>query len=102
MCISFCPRLVAWGAQTHMRPLLQSVCHLWRSAAPFDHSKLVTIDRSWSLIGSANLDMRSLRPNFELTVEFYDTDLAGKLAGKIDARCASRLHWRKSTSARCQ
>ena len=30
-----------------------------------------------SLIGSANWDMRSLRLNFELTVEFYDTDLAG-------------------------
>jgi phosphatidylserine/phosphatidylglycerophosphate/cardiolipin synthase-like enzyme len=95
-------RPVTWAAQTHMRPLLQSGCHLWRSAAPFDHSKLVTIDRSWSLIGSANWDMRSRRPNFELTVEFYDTDLAGKLAGMIDARCASRLHWRKSTSARCQ
>ena len=62
--------------------------HLWRRAPPFDHSKLMTIDGSWSLIGSANWDMRSLRLNFELTVEFYDTDLAGKLAGMIDARCA--------------
>ncbi len=25
-------RLVAWAAQTHIRPLLQSGCHLWRSA----------------------------------------------------------------------
>jgi cardiolipin synthase A/B len=84
-------RLVAWAAQTHMRPLLQSGCHLWRSAPPFDHSKLMTIDGSWSLIGSANWDMRSLRLNFELTVEFYDTDLAGKLAGMIDARCAQPI-----------
>ena len=38
----------------------------------------MTIDGSWSLIGSANWDMRSLRLNFELTVEFYDTDLAGE------------------------
>jgi endonuclease/exonuclease/phosphatase family metal-dependent hydrolase len=74
-----------------MRPLLQSGCHLWRSAPPFDHSKLMTIDGSWSLIGSANWDMRSLRLNFELTVEFYDTDLAGKLAGMIDARCAQPI-----------
>ena len=44
-----------------------------------------------SLIGSANWDMRSLRLNFELTVEFYDTDLAGKLAGMIDARCAQPI-----------
>ena len=84
-------RLVAWAAQTHIRPLLQSGCHLWRSAPPFDHSKLMTIDGSWSLIGSANWDMRSLRLNFELTVEFYDTDLAGKLAGIIDARCVQPI-----------
>jgi cardiolipin synthase len=84
-------RLVAWGAQTHIRPLLQSGCHLWRSAPPFDHSKLMTIDGSWSLIGSANWDVRSLRLNFELTAEFYDTDLATKLAGMIDARCAQPI-----------
>ena len=48
----------------------------------------MTIDGEWSLIGSANWDMRSLRLNFELTVEIYDGDLAGKLAGIIDARCA--------------
>ncbi len=79
-------RLVAWAAQTHIWPLLQSGCHLWRDEPPFDHSKLMTIDGSWSLIGSANWDMRSLRLNFELTVEIYDTELAGKLAGMIDAR----------------
>jgi cardiolipin synthase len=79
-------RLVAWAAETHVRPLLQSGCHLWRSAPPFDHSKLMTVDGSWSLIGSANWDVRSLRLNFELTVEFYDAALAANLAGIIDSR----------------
>ena len=59
---------------------------MWRSLPPFDHSKLMTIDGGWNLIGSPNWDMRSLRLNFELTVEFYDTDLA-TLAEIIDARC---------------
>ncbi len=47
----------------------------------------MTIDGEWSLIGSANWDMRSLRLNFKLTVELYHPDLARKLAGMIDARC---------------
>jgi cardiolipin synthase len=51
----------------------------------------MTIDGSWSRIGSANRDMRSLGLNFELTVEFYDTDLAGKLAGMIGARRAQPI-----------
>jgi len=83
--------LVAWAAQTHIRPLLQAGCRLWRSPPPFDHSKLMTIDGEWSLIGSANWDMRSLRLNFELTVEFYDTALANELAAIIDARRAKPI-----------
>jgi cardiolipin synthase A/B len=47
----------------------------------------MTIDGGWSLIGSANWDMRSLRLNFELTVESYATDLSTELAKIIDARC---------------
>jgi cardiolipin synthase len=84
-------QLVAWAAQTHIRPLVQMGCHLWRSPAPFDHSKLMTIDGKWSLIGSANWDMRSLRLNFELAVEFYDRDLATRLADIIDARCVQPI-----------
>ena len=37
-------------------------------------------------IGSANWDIRSLRLNFELTVEIYDGGLAVRLAEIIDAK----------------
>ena len=84
-------RLIAWAVQTHIRPLLETGCRLWRSLPPFDHTKLMTIDGGWSLIGSANWDMRSLRLNFELTVEFYDEDLATQLAAIIDARCVQPI-----------
>jgi cardiolipin synthase len=46
----------------------------------------MTIDGKWSLIGSANWDMRSLRLNFELTLETYDPDLASRLSAIIDTR----------------
>jgi cardiolipin synthase len=46
----------------------------------------MTIDGEWSLIGSPNMDMRSLRLNFELAVEFHDPELAGRLAEIIEAR----------------
>ena len=39
----------------------------------------MTIDGLWSLIGSANLDTRSLRLNFELNMAIYDTYLAESL-----------------------
>ena len=51
----------------------------------------MTIDNGWSLIGSANWDMRSLRLNFELTVEFYDPELASVLAEIVDVRRAQPI-----------
>jgi cardiolipin synthase len=50
------------------------------TAAPFDHSKLMVIDDTWTLVGSANWDTRSFRLNFELNVELHDADFAAKVA----------------------
>lgn len=85
-------RMVAWAAQAHVRPLLEAGCRLFHSPPPFDHSKLMTVDEEWSLIGSANWDQRSLRLNFELTVEVYDRDLCGRLSAMIDARCVEPVN----------
>lgn len=82
---------VAWAARAHVRPLLESGCRIWFNPPPFDHSKLMTIDEVWCLIGSANWDARSLRLNFELTVEFRDEALAAELERAIDSRRGARL-----------
>ena len=37
------------------------------------------VDGSWSLLGSANWDPRSLRLNFEVNLECYDHALAAEL-----------------------
>jgi cardiolipin synthase len=82
---------VAWAAQAHVRPILESGCHIWFNPPPFDHSKLMTIDGAWSLVGSANWDARSLRLNFEITAEFRDAELAAELERIIDVRRGRRL-----------
>jgi cardiolipin synthase len=82
---------VSWAMQAHVRPLLESGCRIWFNPPPFDHSKLMTVDGGWSLIGSANWDARSLRLNFEITVEFRDQALAAELERAIDARRGRRL-----------
>ena len=43
------------------------------------HSKTLTIDRNLALIGSANLDRRSLDLNFEVNMLVYDTEFASEL-----------------------
>ena len=89
---------VAWAARAHVRPLLESGCRIWFNPPPFDHSKLMTIDGTWCLIGSANWDARSLRLNFELTVEFRDGELAAELEKTIDERRGKRLTIRQLDS----
>ncbi len=71
--------LVDWARIPNNIPLLDAGVRIWFSDPPFNHSKLMVVDRAWSLIGSANQDVRSLRLNFELNVEVHDRDLAHEL-----------------------
>jgi cardiolipin synthase A/B len=68
-----------WGARAHIGPLLAAECRIWTHGAPFDHSKLMTVDGRWCMVGSANWDMRSFRLNFELNVEIYHSALVSQL-----------------------
>jgi len=52
---------------------------------PVAHSKLFLMDDYYALVGSANLDPRSLRLNFELVVELYDAEVVADLQAHFDA-----------------
>jgi cardiolipin synthase len=67
------------AARATIGPLLDSGCKVWAHLQPFDHSKLMTVDNLWCLVGSANWDIRSLRLNFELDLEVYCPTVAGGL-----------------------
>ena len=58
------------------------------------HSKTLTIDGHWSLVGSANLDCRSLFLNFEAGVILYDERLAQQLEQQFeqDAKDSIRIN----------
>ena len=65
-------RVLDWARRVSLRNLVEAGCRVWLMPPPFDHSKLMSIDDTWSLIGSANWDTRSFRLNFELNVEIQD------------------------------
>ncbi len=78
-----------WAAQAQIEPLLYGGCRIWQTDGPFDHSKLMIVDDTWSLIGSANWDARSIRLNFELNVECYQTAFAHEIVQRIEERIAA-------------
>ncbi|MFU8804046.1 MAG: cardiolipin synthase [Bradymonadaceae bacterium] len=77
---------VHWASVSLLRPLLERGCRIWYVPGPFDHSKLMIVDKGWLLLGSANWDIRSLRLNFEFNVECYDSSLATELDAYAQTR----------------
>jgi cardiolipin synthase len=80
-----------WGARAHIGPLLDAECRVWTHGAPFDHSKLMTVDGKWCLVGSANWDMRSFRLNFELNLEILQPALVQQVEELITQKQELRL-----------
>lgn len=70
---------VDWAARANIGSMLKDGVHVWLGASPFRHTKIMVIDGAWSLIGSANWDMRSFRLNFEVCMEVYDAAFAQSL-----------------------
>lgn len=77
-------RIVQWAIQAMLWQVLINGCRVWASKSPFDHSKLVLVDDAWVFFGSANMDTRSLRLNFEFNVEAYCLELAKVVRAHID------------------
>jgi cardiolipin synthase A/B len=78
--------LVQWAQTAQLWQVLERGCRVWLTPPPFDHTKALTVDGAWSLLGSANWDPRSLRLNFEFDVEAYDPDLTARVDALVDAR----------------
>jgi cardiolipin synthase len=85
-------RITDWAARRQLKTLLATGCKIYLRDDAFDHSKLMTIDNKWVLIGSSNWDSRSLRLNFEFDIECISEKFAISVNKLIDdKRTASRL-----------
>lgn len=70
---------VHWAMQKTVRQLLEEGLDIRYQPAPFVHSKLLLIDDHYSLVGSANIDPRSLRLNYELGLELFSAEVNQRL-----------------------
>ncbi|MFM9997161.1 MAG: cardiolipin synthase [Phycisphaerales bacterium] len=72
-------RLVAAASRSHYTELLEGGVRILEHAPGLLHAKTVTIDADVALIGSTNLDIRSFRLNFEITLFVFDSDFASHM-----------------------
>lgn len=78
--------VVSWAASHLLKQVIADGCRVFLTDPPFDHTKLILVDEVWALVGSTNLDPRSLRLNFEFNVECYDLELARELSIAVDEK----------------
>ncbi len=79
--------LALWAARSFYSELVAAGVEIVEYDAGVLHAKIITVDDRYALLGSANMDARSFRLNFEVTSLLYDHAVAGALTHVIDAYC---------------
>lgn len=75
---------VQWATAGLLWELLANGIRVYYQPPPFVHTKLFLADDIWCMVGSANIDYRSLRLNFELNLSVIDVEFAGKVKKHFD------------------
>jgi len=103
------PWLVGVG-RSYYSELLAAGVRIFEYSAGIHHAKLALTDDQWVMVGSANLDHRSMRLNFELNLLFHSSVSNREIATVLEqdfALCqeidpttfARRPFWQKFTEA---
>jgi cardiolipin synthase len=71
--------VVGAASRSHFEELLRAGVRIYLHRHGLLHSKTMTIDSDVAMIGSHNLDERSFRLNYEVSIFIYDTDQASLL-----------------------
>lgn len=81
--------IVLWAGRSFYAELIDAGVEVYEYDAAVLHSKIVTVDDRWCLVGSANMDVRSFRLNFEITALMFDARVTQELATWIDGHFAA-------------
>jgi cardiolipin synthase len=99
-------RYVDWASRRWLAALLERGVRIFLQPSPFSHTKLLVVDGIYAQIGSANLDPRSLRLNFEIAVEIFCRESCRPLVKYITAaietstECTQKLLQSRSLASR--
>ena len=70
---------IRWAAQHYYGELLQAGVRIWEYQPTMIHAKLLTVDGVWSVVGSANMDVRSQELNEEVILGIRDPEFGREL-----------------------
>ena len=68
------PHLVGWASRAYYERFLEAGGSIYLFRGGLLHTKAMLMDGQLALVGSVNLDIRSLQLNFELTVPLFSPE----------------------------
>ncbi|MGG1658951.1 cardiolipin synthase [Brevibacillus sp. NRS-1366] len=71
--------MVFWATHSYLGELLKSGVRCFLYEKGFMHAKTMVVDTQLSSVGTANVDIRSFKLNFETNAFLYDTQMAQQL-----------------------
>lgn len=75
---------VYWANLSYIGELLESGAKCYKYEKGFIHSKLILIDGKISSVGTANMDIRSFKLNFEINSIIYDKNVTAQFENAFD------------------
>jgi len=75
---------VYWATLSYVGELLNEGAEIYLYQNGFLHAKTIVVDGKLSSVGTANIDVRSFRLNFEVNAFMYDVHFAQKLVEEFD------------------
>ncbi len=77
-------KLIYLAAYSYVSTFIRSKVRLFKYQSGFMHQKVILIDDDTAAVGTANLDNRSFRLNFEMTVVVSGPEFAAKVASMLE------------------
>jgi cardiolipin synthase len=71
--------LIRWASHAHYRGMLDAGVRMYEYQPTMIHQKLMVVDGRWSIVGSANMDVRSKELNQENVLGILDRGFAEQL-----------------------
>ena len=72
-------KIVYWATSSYLGELLQNGVKVYLYSKGFIHAKTIVVDGRIGSVGTANIDNRSFKLNFEVNAFIYDSGTAAKL-----------------------
>jgi cardiolipin synthase len=76
-------KLVTAASHTYCESMRKAGIRIYEYGPPMLHAKTVVVDSTVAMIGTANMDNRSFRLNFEIAAAFYDARVIEHLARRF-------------------